>query len=55
MKQHLILSVLLISGSMLNGAETIAPVSGATDMPGHRDGTGGVARFNDPMGLARDA
>ncbi len=55
MKQHLILFVLLVSGSTLFGAETIAPVSGATDKPGHRDGTGGVARFNDPMGLARDA
>ncbi len=55
MKHLLILSVSLISGSTLFGAETIAPVSGATGLAGHRDGTGGVARFNDPMGLARDA
>lgn len=55
MKCHLILSVILVYGSALFGAETIAPVSGATGEAGHQDGTGGVARFNDPMGLARDA
>ena len=55
MKRHLIPLIFLVSGSALFGAETIAPVSGATDQAGHRDGTGDVARFNDPMGLARDA
>lgn len=54
MKRHLILFVLLVSVSALFGADSIAPVSGATDQAGHQDGTGGVARFNDPMGLARD-
>lgn len=55
MKHHLILSILLVSGSALFGADAIAPVSGASGEAGHQDGTGGVARFNDPMGLARDA
>ncbi len=32
-----------------------APVSGENGEAGHQDGTGGGARFNDPMGLARDA
>ena len=55
MKRHLIPLILLLSGSTLFGADAIAPVSGATDQAGHKDGTGGVARFNDPTGLARDA
>lgn len=55
MKRHLIPFILLVSGSAMFGADAIAPVSGATDQAGHKDGTGGVARFNDPMGLARDA
>ena len=55
MKRHLIPLILLVSGSAMFGADAIAPVSGATDQAGHKDGTGGVARFNDPTGLARDA
>ena len=55
MNRHLIPFILLFSGSAMFGADVIAPVSGATDQAGHKDGTGGVARFNDPTGLARDA
>jgi sugar lactone lactonase YvrE len=55
MKAYLILSFLPLAASMLLGADAIAPVSGASGEAGHQDGTGGGARFNDPMGLARDA
>lgn len=55
MKAHLILTILLFSGTALFGADAIAPVSGATGEADHQDGTGGGARFNDPMGLARDS
>jgi len=55
MKAHPILSILLLSGTALFGADAIAPVSGATGAADHQDGTGGGARFNDPMGLARDS
>jgi sugar lactone lactonase YvrE len=55
MKAYPILSFLLLVGSAQLGAEAIAPVSGASGQAGHQDGTGGGARFNDPMGLARDA
>ena len=54
MKAYPILSFLLLVGSAQLGAEAIAPVSGASGQAGHQDGTGGGARFNDPMGLARD-
>lgn len=55
MKAHPILSILLLSGTALFGADAIAPVSGATGEADHQDGTGSGARFNDPMGLARDS
>ncbi len=55
MKTYLFLSSLLLAGSALFGAEASALVSGASGEAGHQDGTGGGARFNDPMGLARDA
>lgn len=55
MKYYPILSFLLLVSSMLSGAEAVALVSGARSEAGHQDGTGGEARFNDPMGLARDA
>jgi len=55
MKAYLILSLLPLAASALLGADAIAPVSGASGEAGHQDGTGGGARFNDPMGLARDA
>ena len=51
----LFIHILLIASSALFGAETVAPVSGATGEAGHQDGTGDTARFNDPTGLARDA
>ena len=54
MKAYFILSFLLLPGSSLLNAEAIAPVSGASGEAGHQDGTGRGARFNDPMGLARD-
>lgn len=54
MKAYPILSFLLLSVSALFGADAIALVSGTNGAAGHQDGTGGVARFNDPMGLARD-
>jgi len=54
MKTYLILSLPLLAASTLLGADAIAPVSGASGQAGHQDGTGGGARFNDPMGLARD-
>lgn len=55
MNTCLILSCSLLAGSALFGAEAIALVSGASGESGHQDGTGGGARFSDPMGLARDA
>lgn len=55
MKYYSILSFLLLASSMLFGAEAVALVSGARGEAGHQDGTGGEARFNDPMGLTRDA
>jgi sugar lactone lactonase YvrE len=55
MKTYSILSFLLLAGTAQLGAEAIATVSGSSGQAGHQDGTGGGARFNDPMGLARDA
>ena len=55
MKTYPILSFLLLVGTAQLGAESIATVSGSSGQAGHQDGTGGGARFNDPMGLARDA
>jgi sugar lactone lactonase YvrE len=54
MKTYLI-SLLALACSISLDAEVIAPVSGTRGEAGHQDGTGGGARFNDPMGLARDA
>ena len=54
MKAYLI-SLLAFAFSVSVDAEVIAPVSGTRGEAGHQDGTGGGARFNDPMGLARDA
>ena len=33
----------------------ISTVGGALDQAGHRDGTGSVARFRTPLGIAIDA
>lgn len=55
MKAYPAFGALLLSATAIFAAETIAPVSGASGEAGHQDGTGGAARFNDPMGLARDA
>lgn len=55
MKYYSILSFLLLANSMLLADETVAVIAGARGVAGHQDGAGGDARFNDPMGLARDA
>lgn len=47
--------LLLAAAPALHGFGIFAPVSGVNGESGHRDGTGGGALFNDPMGLARDA
>ncbi len=49
-----VLAFLAITPS-LHAFGIFAPVSGENGEAGHQDGTGGGARFNDPMGLARDA
>ena len=55
MKVVAIVSLWMIANPLLFAAEAVAPVSGAGGDAGHQDGTGTSARFNDPMGLARDA
>ena len=55
MKRFLTILALLTATPALYGFGIFAPVSGENGESGHQDGTGGGARFNDPMGLARDA
>jgi sugar lactone lactonase YvrE len=54
MKRPLTILLALLATPSLFAEGVIAPVSGVNGEPGHQDGTGGGARFNDPMGLARD-
>lgn len=55
MKRLFTILAFLTATPALYGFGIFAPVSGANGQAGHQDGTGGGARFNDPMGLARDA
>jgi len=55
MKRFCTILVLIAAAPGLHAFGIFAPVSGENGQAGHQDGTGGGARFNDPMGLARDA
>ena len=55
MKYFITILAILTASPALHGFGIFAPVSGENGQAGHQDGTGGGARFNDPMGLARDA
>jgi sugar lactone lactonase YvrE len=45
----------LIAAPVIFAEGVIAPMTGENGEAGYQDGTGAGARFNDPMGLARDA
>ena len=55
MKRFFTILTLFAAAPALHGFGTFAPVSGENGEAGYQDGTGGGARFNDPMGLARDS
>ena len=55
MRSFLTIIAFVTATQTLQGFGIFAPVSGENGAAGHQDGTGGGARFNDPMGLARDA
>jgi len=55
MRHPLTTFLALLASPLIFAEGVIAPVTGENGEAGHQDGTGAGARFNDPMGLARDA
>lgn len=55
MKRFFTIVALFAACPVAHGDGILSSISGENGAAGHHDGTGGGARFNDPMGLARDS